>query len=124
MRGHFADLNFFRAFGNAVSAMVAINMLKRHMARITDAAMHLNGAVGRLADQPIGPVIAHGDFIGQIYRHFGFAHLIHLRRRFIDQIADHLAFRVQFGERKLDRLIGRQRLAERRALFWHKQRFH
>ena len=117
MRRHFADLYLFRAFGNAIAAVMAINMLKRHMARIADAAVGLNGLVGRLANQTIGAVIAHRHFIGQINRHFGFAHRIHLRRGFINQIADHFGFRMQLGERKLNGLIARQGFAERRAGF-------
>src|SRR6185437_10501701 len=34
----------------------------------------------------------------------------------VDESAHHLAFRVQLGERKLDRLVRRQRLAEDHAL--------
>ena len=113
MAGHFANLDFFRPFRNAIAPVMAVHMFKWFMARLANAAMHLHGTVSRLADQPIGAIITHGDFIRQIKRDFRFRHCVHLRRRFIDQIAYHLAFSVQFGQWELYRLIGGQRLAER-----------
>src|SRR5688500_17130083 len=56
---HLAHLDLLRSLGDAVAAVVAVDVLERLVARITQAAVHLHGAVGRLADQPVRPVVAH-----------------------------------------------------------------
>ena len=47
---HLADLDLFRALGDAITAVVAVDVFERLVARIADAAMDLDGPVGRLAD--------------------------------------------------------------------------
>ncbi|GIR46324.1 MAG: hypothetical protein CM15mP55_3000 [Hyphomicrobiales bacterium] len=90
-------------------------MLERFVARIADASMHLHGAVGSFANQPVGTIITHRHFIGNALGNFRLGHCVHLRRRLVNEITYHFAFGMQFGQRKLDRLIGRQSLAERFA---------
>src|SRR4051794_4433527 len=60
-----ALLDFLAAFGDAVAAVVTVDVFERLMARITHAAMHLHGAVGGLAAQPVRPVIAHRNLVGE-----------------------------------------------------------
>src|SRR5262245_57813229 len=50
---HLAHLDLLGAFGDAVAAVVAVDVLERLVARVADAAVHLHRAVGRLADQAI-----------------------------------------------------------------------
>src|SRR6266446_4643376 len=57
--GDAADLDLLRALGDAVAPVVAVDVLERRVTRITDAAMDLDGAVGRFADQAVGAVIGH-----------------------------------------------------------------
>src|SRR5664279_5434662 len=56
---HLPLLDFLAAFGDAVAAVVAIDVFERLVARIAHAAMHLHGAVGSLAAQPVRPEITH-----------------------------------------------------------------
>src|SRR5580704_1772615 len=58
-------LDFLAAFGDAVAAVVAIDVLERLVARIAHAAMHLHGAIRGFTTQPVCPEIAHRDFVGQ-----------------------------------------------------------
>ena len=105
-------LDLFRPLGDPVAPVVAIDMLERLVAGIAEPAMHLHRPVGRLAAQPVRPVVAHRNLVRDRER----AHRIHLPRRLVDQRAQHLALRLQLNQRKLDRLVRRQLLAERRAL--------
>src|SRR5579883_1399915 len=57
--GDAADLDLLRALGDAVAAVMAVDVLERRVARIADAAMHLDRAVRRLAYQPVGAVVRH-----------------------------------------------------------------
>src|SRR5205085_3315771 len=50
---HFALLDFLAAFGDAVAAVMPVDVLERLVARITHPAMHLHGAVGGVAAQPV-----------------------------------------------------------------------
>src|SRR6266851_4891400 len=52
--GDAADLDLLRAFGDAIAPVVAVDVLERCVARIADAAMDLDGAIGRLTDQAVG----------------------------------------------------------------------
>src|SRR5690348_8680395 len=52
-----ADLDFLRTLGDAVAAMVAIDVLEWLVARIAQAAMDLDRKVCRLAGKPIAPVV-------------------------------------------------------------------
>jgi hypothetical protein len=56
-------LDLFRALGDAVAAVVAIDVLERLVARVAHAAMHLHRPVGGVAAQPVGPVVAHRDLV-------------------------------------------------------------
>src|SRR3954464_13011353 len=62
--GHLALLDFLAALGDAVAAVVAIEVLERLVAQIAHGAMPLHGAVGGLAAQPVGPEITHRHLVG------------------------------------------------------------
>src|SRR5207248_873681 len=55
-----AHLDLLGAFGDAVAAVVAVDVLERHVARVADAAVHLHGAVCGVADEAVGAIVAHG----------------------------------------------------------------
>src|SRR3977135_1486746 len=59
-----ALLDFLAAFGDAVAAVMAVDVFERLVARVAHAAMHLHGAVGGLAAQAGRPKIAHRNLIG------------------------------------------------------------
>ena len=110
--GDAAHLDLLGAFGDAVAAVVAVDVLERLVPRVAEAAVHLHGPVGGLAAQPVGPVVAHADLVALAER----AVRVHRPRRLVDQRAQHLALRLQLDQRELDGLVGGQRLAERLAL--------
>src|SRR4051812_47434453 len=80
-----ALLDLLAAFGDAVAAMVAVDVLERLVARIAHAAMHLHGAVGGFAAQPVRPEIAHGHLVGQRVLDFSLRELVHFPRGLADQ---------------------------------------
>src|SRR5476649_2850100 len=82
---HFPLLDFLAAFGNAVAAVVAVDVLERLVARIAHAAMDLHGAVGGFAAQPVRPEIAHRDPVGERVLDSRLGKLVHLPRRLADQ---------------------------------------
>ena len=110
--GDAAHLDLLGALGDPVAAVVAVDVLERLVPRVAEPAVHLHRPVGRLAAQPVGPVVAHRHLVGLRERAVG----VHQPRRLVDQRAQHLALRLQLDERELDRLVRRQRLAERLAL--------
>src|SRR6266851_4060910 len=59
MPRHFADLDLLRAFGDAIAAVVAIDVLERLVAGITDATVHLDCQIRRLAGEPVAAVVRH-----------------------------------------------------------------
>ena len=79
--------------------------------------MELHGRVGCIAHQTVSAVITHRDFIRQFFCDIHFVHLIHLRRGLIDQQAKHFCFGLKLDQRKLNALIGRERLAKGGPLF-------
>ncbi len=77
--------------------------------------MDLHGPVGRLAAQPVRPVVAHRHLVGDTLFHLRMGHLVHLPRGLADQQAQHLGLGGQFHQRPLDGLVLRQGAAERLA---------
>jgi len=106
MPAHFAHLDLFCALGDAVAAVVAVDMFERLMAGIADPAMYLHRPVGSIADQPVGAIVTHTDLVGELFGDLGLGHLIHLPRGLVDQQAEHFGIGLQLDERELDRLIG------------------
>src|ERR1700760_2823409 len=106
-------LDLLAAFGDAVAAVMAIDVLERLVARIAHAAMHLHGAIGSLAAKPVGPEVTHRDLIRERVLDLRLGELIHFPRRLADQEPQHLGLRRQLHQRPLDRLVLGQRLAER-----------
>src|SRR3954452_14308049 len=62
--GDAAHLDLLAALRDPVAAMMAVDVLERHVPRVTEPAVHLHGAVGGLAAQPVRPVVAHRDLVG------------------------------------------------------------
>src|SRR5947209_16601488 len=113
MTGDFSHLDFFRSFGDAIAAMMAIDVLKRFVARIADAAMDLHGPICGFAAETVGPIVAHRHFVGEAFFHLGFRHLVHLPCGLADQQPQHFGLRGQLHQRPLNGLVFGQRLAER-----------
>src|SRR3979490_3649959 len=78
--GDLALLDFLAAFGDAVAAVMPVDVFERLVTRIAHAAMYLHGAVGGLAAQPVRPVIAHRDFVGERVLDLRLREFIHLPR--------------------------------------------
>src|SRR5579883_2378222 len=108
MARHLADLDLLGAFGDAIAAVMAIDMLEGLVPGITHAAMDLDREIGRLAGEAIAAVIRHRNPIA----HFEMVLAVEMPSRLVDEVAHHLAFRVKLGEWPLDRLVGGERLAE------------
>src|SRR5262245_6675580 len=83
--GDLPHLDLLAALGDAVSPVVAIDVLERLVARIADAAMHLHGAVGRLAAQAVSPVVAHRDAVRERALDLLLGELVHLPGGLADQ---------------------------------------
>src|SRR3569833_486082 len=64
--GDVADLDLITALGDAVAAVVAVDVLELLVPRIAPAAMHLHRPVGGVADQLVALVVAHADLVGEI----------------------------------------------------------
>src|SRR5262245_60105534 len=101
--GNAAHLNFLGTFGDAIAPVVTIDVFERLVARISQAAMHLHGAVGRLATQPVGPVVAHRNLV----RYREIAVSVHAPRGLVYERTQHLTLGLQLHQRKLDALIAR-----------------
>src|SRR5260370_7726857 len=65
---HAADLHFLGALGDAIAAMMAIDVLERQRAAVADAAMHLHRPVRRLAAQPVGAEVTDGYHVADLQR--------------------------------------------------------
>ena len=74
--------------------------------RVADAAAGLHGPVGGVARQPVGPVVAHGDEVGDLH----VVVLVERAGRRADELAQHRRLGVQLDERELDALVRRQLL--------------
>src|SRR5215472_4930871 len=107
-----AHLDLLGALGDAVPAVVPVDVLERPVPGVAQAAVHLHGPVGGLAAQPVGHVVAHGDLLGLGERPVG----VHAPRGLVDERAQHLGSGLQLDQRELDRLVARERPAERRPL--------
>jgi hypothetical protein len=70
MLADFAHLNLFGTFGDSVAAMVAVNMLKRHVAAVADSTARLHCSIGRIAYQTVGTVITHRYQVGEFHKAF------------------------------------------------------
>ena len=113
--GDLAHLDLFRTFGDPVATVVAVDVFERLMPRIPHAAVDLHRPVSHLADQPIGPVVAHRHLVGQRPGDFGSGHPVHFPSGLADQLPQHLDLRRGLDKWPLDCLVDRERLAERRA---------
>src|SRR5829696_8674697 len=82
---HLALLDFLAAFGDAVAAVVAVDVFERLVTRIAHAAMHLHGAVGGFAAQAVCPEVTHRDSIGERVLDLRLRELVHLPCGLADQ---------------------------------------
>src|SRR5690348_6235069 len=55
---HPPHLDLLGPLGDAVAAVVPVDVLERLVPGVAQAAVHLHGPVGRLAAQPVGHVVA------------------------------------------------------------------
>src|ERR1700756_639292 len=78
-------LDLLAALGDAIAAVMAIDVLERLMPRIAHAAMHLHGLIGGLAAEPVCPVIAHRDLVRERVLDLRLRELIHLPGGLADQ---------------------------------------
>src|SRR5205823_13000439 len=95
---HFPLLDFLAAFGDAVAAVVAVDVFERLVARIAHAAMDLHRAVGRLAAQAVGPKITHRYPVGERVLDLRLRELVHLPCGLADQQPPHLRLPRQFHQ--------------------------
>ena len=63
-------LDFFGTFGDSVAAMVAIDVLKRHMPAVADSPAGLHRPIGSVTDQSVSAVIAHRHQVGELHKAF------------------------------------------------------
>ena len=110
--GDFAHLNLFRPFCNAISAMVAVNMLKRHMTAVADSPTGLHCAIGGIAGQTVCAVVTHSYEVS----YFHVVLLVEQGGRITNKLTQHGCFSVQFNQWELDSLIDAEFLTPRDAL--------
>src|ERR1700748_1178778 len=91
-------LDLLAAFGDAVAAVMAIDVLERFVARIAHAGMHLHGAGGGLATEPVGPEITHRYLVGERMLDLRLGELVHLPRGLADQQPQHLGLRHELHQ--------------------------
>src|SRR5215475_11351935 len=95
--GDAADLDLLGALGDAITPVVTVDVLERHVPRVADAAMNLDGAVGGLAHQPVGAVVRHRHPFADLHVMLA----VEVPGGLAHQPARHLGFGVQLGEREL-----------------------
>jgi hypothetical protein len=70
MLADFAHLNFFGTFGDAVAAVMAVDVLKGHMSAVANSATGLHRPIGGITDQTISSVIAHRHKMRELHKAF------------------------------------------------------
>src|SRR5712672_3387667 len=118
---YLAHLHFLSSLGDAVPAVVAIDVFKGLVPGVADTPVYLHGPVRSFTAEPVCPVVAHGNLVRQSLLYLGMGHLVHLPGGLADQEAQHLALCGELDQGPLDRLIARQLLAEGLA---HASIFH
>ena len=102
MASYLAHLDFLAALGNAITTVMAINVLKRHVPGVPHPTAGLHCAVGGITCQSVGTVIAHGNEM----RHFHMVLVIERPRRVANHLAQHGGLGVKLNKWKLDSLVG------------------
>src|SRR5206468_1930337 len=110
--GDAAHLNLLRAFRDPVSPVVAVDVLEGHVARVADAAVHLDRLVRRVTHKPVRAVVAHRHFVADLHVVLE----VQLPGRLADELPHHLTLGLQLYQRPLDGLAARQRLSKRDPL--------
>src|SRR6266851_4487531 len=118
---YLAHLHFLSSLGDAVPAVVAIDVFKGLVPGVADTPVYLHGPVRSFTAEPVCPVVAHGNLVRQSLLYLGMGHLVHLPGGLADQQAQHLALCGELDQGPLNRLIARQLLAEGLA---HASIFH
>src|SRR4051794_17761842 len=67
MLADLAHLDLFGSFGDSVAAVMAVDVLERHMAAVADATAGLHGLVGGIAGKAVRSVVAHRHEVGDIH---------------------------------------------------------
>lgn len=98
-----ANLNFLCTFRDAIPAMMPIDVFKRLVPGIPQAAMNLHRLISRLAAQTIRLIITHRHLVGDRKIAIG----IHHPSGLVNQGPQHLTSRLKFRQGKLDGLITR-----------------
>ncbi len=101
MAPHLAHLDFFTALGNAIPAVMAVNVLKRHVPGVPHPTAGLHCAVGGIASQAVGTVVTHCNEV----RHFHVVLVVERPCRIAHHLAQHGGLGVQFNEWELNSLI-------------------
>ena len=101
---HLAHLDLFRALGDAVTAVMTVDVLERHVPAVTDPSTGLHGPVGGVAGQAVRSIVAHGDLMGDLH----VVALVELGGGGSHEEPKGGRVGMQFHEGKLDGLIGRQ----------------
>src|SRR5438034_4696758 len=107
-----ANLNLLRPFRDPVSPVVAVDVLEGHVARVADAAVHLDRLVRRVTHQPVRAIVAHRHLVADLHVVLE----VQLPGRLADELPHHLTLGVEFYQRPLDGLAARQRLSKRYPL--------
>src|SRR5205823_607133 len=92
------DLHFLGTLGDAIAAVVAVDVFERQCTAVTDAAMHLHRPISRLAAQPVGPEVTDRDHVADLQRILA----VHLPGGAEDEVAHQFVFGPELDQRKLN----------------------
>ena len=67
MLADLAHLDLFGTFGDAIATMVSVNVFEGHVSAVPDSSTGLHRAIGGVATQSIGAVIAHRDEVRELH---------------------------------------------------------
>jgi hypothetical protein len=101
MASYLAHLNFLTALGDAITAVMTVNVLKRHVPGVPHPTAGLHCTVGCVTGQSVGTVIAHGNEM----RDFHVVLIVERPRRVTNHLAQHGGLCVKLNQWKLNCLI-------------------
>src|SRR5436190_13805490 len=62
-----AHLDLFRSFGDAIAAVVPVDVLERHVPAVAETAARLHCPVGGVTRETVGAVVAHRDEVRHLH---------------------------------------------------------